>query len=319
MKIVFTIVWSILFTWCVSSGEVTGPVAAIGESEHSVSGMVRTFKYSDHDKFNLCYFILAYFWGLEFMTAMMHFCISYTVAIWYFTPCIPKSDYTKPAVHGDVFFQGFYRALRYHMGSLALSAFIVALFRIVNGVLAVIAKEAKATGNPVAASLAHCCMCCVWCFEQVVRFINKNAIIEIVLKSKDFFTSAGSAIQVLLHANAEVAGLNGVTFLFQIMGISSITGICAGLSWLMVTNINIYADPVSTYYVESPLIVVVLSGVIGLVVASSYMFIFDMVSDTLLFCWLTDNEDGACEFAPKALRNICDPHGMKKKGADAAF
>jgi hypothetical protein len=321
LKIVWTIAWTVLFTWCLSAGEVTAPIAEINTA--TVHGLVKTFKYEDVDKFNMGYFILAYVWGLELMTAMMNFCVSYTVAIWYFTPCLPNSDYTKPRVHGDVFFQGFYRAIRYHMGSLALSAFIVAIFRLASAILEIIAKESKATGNPVAASIAHCCMCCVWCFEQIVRFINKNAIIEMVLKSQDFFTSAGNAIRTLASGSAEVAGLNGVTFMFQILGVTCISSATAGSSYLLTTHTNIYADPVSDYYVESPLTIAGVSLFIGLVIGSSYMFVFDMVSDTLLFCWLTDASDGVTEFAPKALRGIVDPHNMsqaqKKKAAGDVF
>jgi len=319
LKIVFVIFWTVLFSWCLTSGEAQAPEAEIdGVDMH---GMVRTFSYTFEDKCRIAYFILAVVWGVEMTTAMMNFTVSYCVACWYFTPCLPNSNYAKPSVEIKVFFEGIYMGLRYHTGSLALSALIVAIFRIVHGILELIAKEANATGNPVAASIAHCCMCCVWCFEQVVRFINKNAIIQIVLRSQDFFTSAGSAIKVLAGAAKEVSGLNGITFLFQILGITSISMSTAAVTFFMATNINFYNSKESDYFLEEPMVVVAVGAIIGLIVGGAYMFIFDMVSDTLLFCWLTDTEDGVTEFAPAPLRNLIGASGGKRKSGqkDTAF
>jgi len=319
LNIIYVIIWTVLFSWCITSGEVRVPEATVDTEE--VHGMVRSFTFTFMDKVRIGYYILALVWVLEMMSAVMHFTISYCVACWYFTPCDPNypKEYRKPSMESTIFCEGVHKALRYHTGSLALSAFIIALFRIAEGFLRIIAKEAKATGNPVAASIAHCCMCCVWCFEQVVQFINKNAIIEIVLKSKDFFTSAGSAMKTLTGAAAEVSGLNGITFLFQLLGVFSISTACAGLTHILVTNINVYNMKESDFFVEQPMYVVICGALIGCVVGSAYMFIFDMVSDTLLFCFLTDTEDGVTEFAPKPLRNIAGNPTRKRGQKNTAF
>lgn len=65
--------------------------------------------------------------------------------------------------------------------------------------------------------------------------------------------------------------------------------------------------------------VVACAGIIGIAVGSAYMMIFDMVSDTLLFCWLKDTEDGVTEFAPKQLRNITGPPVRKAGQKDGVF
>merc|ERR1712070_436389 len=93
-KILYTLVWIILFTWCITAGEVAAPEADFDSTE--IHGMVKTFTYTTEDKIRIGYYILALFWGLEMITAMTHFSISYTVACWYFTPCLPHSDFSKP-------------------------------------------------------------------------------------------------------------------------------------------------------------------------------------------------------------------------------
>ncbi|CAJ1384651.1 unnamed protein product [Effrenium voratum] len=53
------------------------------------------------------------------------------------------------------------------------------------------------------------CLGCVWCFDEVVRFVNKNAIICMVLNSSSYFNSASEAVRALGKANPETAYLNG--------------------------------------------------------------------------------------------------------------
>lgn len=66
------------------------------------------------------------------------------------------------------------------------------------GVATFIAKHAHAGDNAASKALASTCMCCIWCFEEIVRFVNKNAIIQLVLQSSDFITSAAAATRLEL-------------------------------------------------------------------------------------------------------------------------
>lgn len=112
--------------------------------------------------------------------------------------------------------------------------------------------------------------------------------------------------------------LNGMTFIFQCLGALSISGASALIGLCVTRNAALFADHGSDYYVEEPLVVAVATGVVGLIVATAFMLIFDMVSDTLLYCWLTDTRDGVTEFAPLPLRNLI---GESSKGmkSDSTF
>merc|ERR1719198_2641731 len=60
LKIIWTLIWLVLFAWCITSGEVTVPEATFG-SEH-VHGFIRQFGFNTMDKIRIGYYILALVW-----------------------------------------------------------------------------------------------------------------------------------------------------------------------------------------------------------------------------------------------------------------
>merc|ERR1740117_1727477 len=123
-----------------------------------------------------------------------------------------------------------------------------------------------------------------------------------VLNSTDFFTSAGVAVKRLAAA-PKVASLNGITVAAQLLGTTCITGVGACVSMLAVRHLHWYTDESSGWFLENPLFIVVVASFMSFTISTAFMFMFDMTSDTLLFCWLVDREDGDAEYAPKSLRD----------------
>merc|ERR1712107_433264 len=100
-------------------------------------------------------------------------------------------------------------------------------------------------------------MCCVWCFTEIVRFLNKNAVIQLVLHPADFFTCAGAAFKLLASASADVYALNGVTTIFQMLGIAVITAAGAWLSFTL-TGLDMYTSAESDVYLENRIVIVII-------------------------------------------------------------
>jgi len=321
LKLVYILIWLALFAWVVTNGELTYPSAVV--KDHEVHGHVKEFRYTDEAKVSIVVYIVELVWGLERLTILFQFMFSFAVATWYYTPCTLQNPQQEPLssshmssshlegeavqkqdVGPTVWPKGCAYALGYHHGSLALGSFIVAIFRLFRSGLQAIAKYSKGTGNAIAEAIASSCMACVWCFEEIVRFMNKNAIIELVLNSKDFFTSAGAAVKRLSTAIPEVAALTGITSAFQVVGFLMIGGFGTALALLATMRFSVFSDPASDWYLENRIAVIVVSALISFGVAGAFMFIFDIVSDAMLFCWLVDQEDGKTEFAPAPLRKV---------------
>merc|ERR1739845_142193 len=100
--------------------------AEYGKQE--VHGWVRHFNYKWWDYAGILMYVFALFWGLEFITSIIHFIIAYAVSIWYFTPCLNDGEYSKPPIPGTIGMEGFGKAVRYHLGSLSFGACLVAAF-----------------------------------------------------------------------------------------------------------------------------------------------------------------------------------------------
>jgi hypothetical protein len=72
------------------------------------------------------------------------------------------------------------RTFRYHLGSLALGALVLAVIQTVRVVLMYIQSTLKRhKENKVAQMILTCLQCCCACIESIMRYLNKNAYIEV--------------------------------------------------------------------------------------------------------------------------------------------
>lgn len=74
-----------------------------------------------------------------------------------------------------------WRLIRYHLGSVALGSFLVALLKFVQLILRFLEDQLTKHGgdNHVCAIALRACRCCMWCFEKLIKFLNKNAYIQV--------------------------------------------------------------------------------------------------------------------------------------------
>merc|ERR1739848_372678 len=122
--------------------------------------------------------------------------------------------------------------------------------------------------------------CCIWCFEKLVKFLNKNAYIQIAILGKPFCTSAKNAFFFILVATAVVG-----YFILQAIH-PEVNPILPVLSYLAV----------------------------GYIVAKLYMNVFGLAVDTMLQCFIaTEEMGGDSGFVPAQLQSL-----LPSKERDAA-
>lgn len=80
-----------------------------------------TITLSDEQKYYLWYWTFMFLWFFAFLDALTQFVLASTVAIWYFS----QENCHKPVT------RSFYRAFRYHLGSIAFGSLLVAIVQIV--------------------------------------------------------------------------------------------------------------------------------------------------------------------------------------------
>lgn len=308
IKTLFSVSWLIFFSFVITSGQIDPPTLDVNGTP--VYTRIRRFSSTPLQKFYVFVYVGGYLWTLETLSLVFHFAASFYAVSWYFTPCRAEGN---KVVETWLWRTGIAYALRYHLGSMAMGGFMTMVFRPIHAPMAVLAKLAKAGERHAPDGIMANCLGCVWCFEEVVRFVNKNAVICMVLNSSNYFVSATAAVQTLTKAGKDIAFLNGFTGSLHSLGMLATACLTAYLALLALGGLDIFADQSSPLLVENRIAVIVAVGLLSGAVASSFMSLFDVVFDTLIFCWLADLQPTETVFVPHSLLNaLGQPQGRKE-------
>jgi len=157
-------------------------------------------------------------------------------------------------------------------------------------------KQAGAQKNRVMVYVLRALQCCVWCFEKCVKFLNKNAYIQIALAGKNFCTSAKKAFFLILR---NIIRFGIVATLGHI-----VHGI--GIIAIIATNMVIgYLILRAMHEDTSPFMPLVAIFFVTVGIAKAYMNVFALAVDTSLQCFLAVEEAQAGhDCVPKVLQRF---------------
>lgn len=124
---------------------------------------------------------------------------------------------------------------------------------------------------------------CIYCLENFVKYITKNAYIQISLSGTPFFHSAFNSF-VLITKNAHrfaIAGSIGKIYMFfGLMIVSSSVGFYTAI---MLTNIE-------SLELTSPLAPLLCMLVIAATISTQFLSVFSYSTDAILQAFLLDEE-----------------------------
>ena len=110
---------------------------------------------------------------------------------------------SSPSVHSSFYYithDWFSTHYRFHTGSLAFGALIIAIIQLIRIILAYIQKKLKKNKeSKIAHAILTCMQCCFYLLEKVFRYINRHAYIEIAIYGYDFCTGACKAVKLILR------------------------------------------------------------------------------------------------------------------------
>uniref|UniRef100_A0A8B9F948 Choline transporter-like protein n=1 Tax=Amazona collaria TaxID=241587 RepID=A0A8B9F948_9PSIT len=186
-------------------------------------------------------------------------------------------------------FSSFGRAIRYHTGSLAFGALILAIVQLIRVILEYLDHKLKGTQNSFTRFLLCCLKCCFWCLEKFLKFINRNAYIMIAIYGKNFCTSAKEAFFLLMRNVVRVAVLDKVTDFLLFLGKILVAGGVGVLAFFFFTQkIPVIAQEAPTLnYYWVPLLTVIIGSYL---VAHGFFSVYAMCVDTLFLCFCEDLE-----------------------------
>lgn len=280
------------------------------------SAMLRHYEFQDHEWYLIIFYGFMFYWIMAFLTALYQFSVAYATADYFFAV-------TTDAEGGrDVgccnLIEALCVGLLWHQGSFAFGSAIIAVFSMIQRTIEYIESQNRdaATGktlNPCVTILTCCCMCCVTMCKSCAEFINKNAYIGIAIKGYNFCTACKKALKVMIENAAGMAILNGATFVFQLAGLLLITACCIFISDA-ICQLSMFTDPGSKWFLPNPSVTVLVSALIGFAMAKIFMDVFDMVSDTLMYCFGLEGFNKNSPKVPDSVRMAVTEAEMKQSG-----
>jgi solute carrier family 44 protein 1 (choline transporter-like protein) len=226
---------------------------------------------TDYTKYALYIYLVALIWVSEFIFAASQLCLAGAVALWYF-----KKPTESPVC------DSMGKLVKYHLGSVVKGSFLITLFKIPRLILSYLYakfKTAAGKGNGLADCCLKCCICCFWCLEKFIRYLNHNAYTVIAIESINFCPAAGVAWKAIWTHVVSVATINGIGDFVLFLGKLAVAGICGFIALLLLKN----NEEVQFYMI--PVFVI---AVFAFFVAHVILSLYEIVVDTLFLCVYED-------------------------------
>ncbi|XP_068628410.1 choline transporter-like 2 isoform X4 [Battus philenor] len=251
--------------------------------------------------------LLGFFWTMFFISGVADMMLASTFSTWYWTP--HKSDLPFFTLTS-----GIYRTLRYHLGTVALGALIIAIVRVIRVILEYIDHKVKKFDNPFTRCILCFCKCFFWCLENFLKFINKNAYIMCAVHGKNFCTSARDAFSLLMRNIIRVVVLDKVTdFIFFLSKLLISIGVGFAVYYLL--QLNYLYEVTQGERLHYNYIPAIILSVATYLICTIFFNVYSMAVDTLFLCFLEDCErnDGSAEKPYVMSKNLMKILGKRNK------
>jgi choline transporter-like protein 2/4/5 len=133
-------------------------------------------EWSDETRYVFLYSLFGYLWINAFIIGVCQFIISAACALWYFSS-------TSDSNGSGSLMRGFYWVFRYHLGSIAFGAFLIALVQFIRIIFEYYRKQIEKANkeNPMIKCLLFTTSYLLACLERFIKFISKNAYIQVII------------------------------------------------------------------------------------------------------------------------------------------
>uniref|UniRef100_A0A673I256 Choline transporter-like protein n=1 Tax=Sinocyclocheilus rhinocerous TaxID=307959 RepID=A0A673I256_9TELE len=241
--------------------------------QNNQTGLVE-FRMDGPLQYMVWYHAVGLVWISEFILACQQMTVAGAVVTYYFTRDKSQMPFT-PIVSSVL------RLMRYHLGTVVKGAFIITLVEIPRLILTYIHSQLKGRENACARCMLKACICCLWCLEKCLAYLNMNAYTATAINSTNFCTSARDAFFILVENALRVAAINSVGDFVLFLGKVLIVS-CTAFAGILSLN---YQREYTVWVL--PLIIVC---VFSFLVAHCFLSIFEIVVDVLFLCFAIDTK-----------------------------
>uniref|UniRef100_A0A182XV08 Choline transporter-like protein n=1 Tax=Anopheles stephensi TaxID=30069 RepID=A0A182XV08_ANOST len=217
------------------------------------------------------YNLLAFLWFCQFIIGCQHMVIAGAVAGWFFTR--NKANLSNPIG------RSYCNLLRYHLGTVALGSFVIALVQFLRTMLKLLMHSVRNPQNRITSFLFDCCQCCLQCFERFLQYLTRNAYILTAMHGDPFCQAGRNAFRLLTSNALRVFAINSVgDFVLALAKVFVV--VATGL-----IGMELIQRKAGLHHPYVPLILV---GIFAYLVAHCFMTVYEMTVDTIFLCFCED-------------------------------
>lgn len=252
-------------------------------------------RYSFDSRF--AYAVFSLLWHNALFIAVGQCVIAGATAVWFFAPRNRKARQASVLVSS-------WRTVRFHLGSISFGSLILACVQFLKLCMYYLSRQAQAHKNACAELVFKIVACCLGCFERCIKFLNKNAYIQVALRGTNFCTSAKNAFSLLTRNCVRFGSLAVLGWCIRLLG-----SVCI----VAATGLAGYFSLQAMYPEAYPVIPVLIFLSVGYVVGKLTMNVFALALDTTMHCFIITEEMHHREgdFVPAALRKFVREQDLK--------
>ena len=178
--------------------------------------------------------IFMLFWINAFIMGLSQFVIGASACIWYFEV---NSDTGGKGSVG----RGMWWVFRYHMGSVAFGSFLIAVCQMIRFLFEYYRRKIQCLPkNPVVR-----CMLCYTAYllaimERCIKYITKNAYIQVALSNTFFCKAAWNAFALILKNVARFGWLHTIGSILNWFGVCMVSGLNGFGAYIALTKLEEY-------------------------------------------------------------------------------
>ena len=270
-------------------------LASMGEVKVHNYNLVstRTYEFTAFTQNSGFFLLFCLFWTTQFIFALGEIVLAMSFAKWYLTR-------DKRQVGSSTICTCIARAIRFHTGTAAFGSLFIGIIDLFRAIIAYIQQETRVlVNNEVASALLCCCQCCVLCFEKFLAFLNKHAYIQTAIFGTPFCRSAREAFALIVRNAGRIGAISYVSSVVLFVGKLFISCLTASLAYMYIDS-EVGTDLYSL--VGPTFIIFCMSYFVG----GMFLHIFDVSTETILQCFVADEEmmfDRDQSYADKDLRD----------------
>lgn len=216
-------------------------------------------------------------WICAFLRAKTTFVVMVSATTYYFDS---NKDHEGDADVG----LGFRFTYVYHLGSLAMGSFILAVVQFLRICVLALEQMQKASGeNAASRYILACANCMMKCIEDIVEYMNEAAYAYMAVSGDSFCTSAWNGFLLHLKHTMKFAWANFLASAFIFIGKIGLVALNTFCAYSIMKHVTKDLDEISSPV--APLVIVALATYIS---SSIFLGMFDETVHAMMTCLAID-------------------------------